>query len=137
MDTQKETRLIIRINPNLHQWFKAYAQRMHTTMSTLVIENVETLRNSQEAPSAMDEQADEQMYVQQLERAYAEIQHLRDQLTRRDEQIHALQRSLDQAQQLLAIQTKTTAALTEQNQLLLEDKHKPRKRSFWDRLLYR
>ncbi|MEK9138168.1 MAG: hypothetical protein AAB393_13665, partial [Bacteroidota bacterium] len=50
----------------------------------------------------------------QLQRADSEIQHLREQLVRRDEQI-------DHLTQLLAMQPKTTAALTDQNQLLLED----------------
>ena len=59
-----------------------------------------------------------------------EIQHLRNQLTRRDEQIEALTRSLDQAQQLLAVQTKTNASLTDRLQAIGDMRHRPWWR-FW------
>ena len=61
-----------------------------------------------------------------------EIQHLRNQLTRRDEQIEALTRSLDQAQQLLAVQTKTNASLTDRLQAIGDMRHRPWWR-FWGR----
>jgi flagellar capping protein FliD len=59
-----------------------------------------------------------------------EIQHLRNQLTRCDEQIDALTRSLDQAQQLLAVQTKTNASLTDRLQAIEDMRHRPWWR-FW------
>jgi len=48
---------------------------------------------------------------------------LREQLARRDDQIESLTRALDQNQQLLAVQTKTSAQLSERLQLL-EDRRK-------------
>ena len=50
------------------------------------------------------------------------------------EQVRDLQKSLDQSQQLLAMQQKTIDRLTEQNQLLLETTQQ-KKPSFWQRLI--
>ena len=134
MDKQKDTRLIIRINTNLHQWFKAYAQRMHTTMSTLVIESIQELRNPQESQSTIDNQSSEPVYAQQLQRADSEIQYLRDLLTHRDEQI-------DHLTQVVGMAQKNISHLTEQldsSRELIEDMRNPvQRKGFWSRLLYR
>ena len=50
------------------------------------------------------------------------------------EQVRDSQKSLDQSQQLLAMQQKTIDRLTEQNQLLLETSQQ-KKPSFWQRLI--
>ena len=66
------------------------------------------------------------LLIQQLQ---SENAHLREQLTRRDEQI-------DHLTQLLAMQTKTTVALTEQldaERALIEDLRR-RKPSVWKRI---
>ena len=133
MDISKDTRLIIRINSQLHQWFKAYAQRTHTTMSTLVIESIENLRGSPESPAASDKQGS----AQQLERADSEIQHLREQLTRRDGHIESLTQEIDRLTQVVAMSQKNIGALTEQlddSRQMIEDM---RSRSWWKRLLRR
>ena len=74
---------------------------------------------------------------EELRRADSETQHLREQLrgqlARRDDQIDALTRSLDQAQQLLAVQTKTNASLTDRLQALEDMRHRP----WWRRILSR
>lgn len=73
----------------------------------------------------------------QLERADSEIQHLREQLARREETIESLLQQQNQLQQLLAVQTKTNAALTEQldaERQMIEDL---RRRSWWKRLFRR
>jgi excisionase family DNA binding protein len=70
----------------------------------------------------------------QLLRADSEITHLREQLARHDDQLTALTQSLDQAQQLQAIQAKTNAQLTDQldsSRQLIEEKLS---RSLWQRL---
>jgi predicted site-specific integrase-resolvase len=70
---------------------------------------------------------DQTALVDQLK---SENAHLREQLARRDEQI-------DHLTQLLAMQTKTTAALTEQldaSRQMIEDM---RRRNWWKRLLRR
>ncbi|MBI1926932.1 excisionase family DNA-binding protein [Candidatus Poribacteria bacterium] len=61
-----------------------------------------------------------------LQRADSEIQHLREQLVRRDEQI-------DHLTQLLAMQTKTTAVLTER----LQASQDMRRLHWWKRLRLR
>ena len=76
----------------------------------------------------------------QLERADSEICHLRDQLTekdnqltRRDEQIESQAHQLDHLTQLLAVQTKTNAVLTDRLHAI-EDM---RKRPLWKRIFIR
>lgn len=61
-----------------------------------------------------------------IEQLRSEIQHLREQLARRDEQVDPLTK-------LLAMQTKTTAALTERLQAIEDMRHMNR----WQRLLRR
>jgi septal ring factor EnvC (AmiA/AmiB activator) len=50
------------------------------------------------------------------------------------EQVRDLQKSLDQSQQLLAMQQKSLNTLAEQNQLLIETTQQ-KKPSFWQRLI--
>lgn len=45
MNPSSSPRFTIRMNPFLHEWFKAYASRMNTSMSELVIEYLENLRH--------------------------------------------------------------------------------------------
>lgn len=82
------------------------------------------------AQSNVQTDAHERLIAQQQ----AEIDHLREQLVRRDEQIESLIQQLDHSQQLLAVQTKTTAALTEQldaSRQMIEDL---RQRNWWKRV---
>ena len=109
----------------------------------------------QEAHSGLHD-AHESVHIKaQLERANLELaylskalgeraeetQRLHKMLTHRDEQVDTLQRALDQDQHILAMQTKTNLALTEQlqtSQQLIEDLRKPSyRKGFWSRLLYR
>lgn len=123
MNDSKEARLTVRVNTDLHDWVKLYAQRVNKTMSTLVIDYLESLRQGNELnPHAVP---NESHLKAPLDRADSEIKHLRDQLVRRDEQI-------DHLTQLLAMQTKTTAALTERLHMI-EDMRR-RKRSVWKRI---
>ena len=50
------------------------------------------------------------------------------------EQVRDLQKSLDQSQQLLAMQQNSLSTLAEQNQLLIESSQQ-KKPSFWQRLI--
>jgi septal ring factor EnvC (AmiA/AmiB activator) len=128
MNHSKEARLTVRVNDELHHWVKLFAQRVNKSMSVLVIDHLESLRQGN-APET-DAVESESNLTAQLERADSEIQHLREQLTRRDEQI-------DHLTQLLAMQTKTTAALTEQldaERQMIEDL---RHRSWWKRAFKR
>ena len=60
----------------------------------------------------------------------AEIYHLRDQLARRDEHIESLTQEIDHLTQLLAVQTKTNASLTDRLQMI-EDMRQ--RRTVWQR----
>ena len=77
--------------------------------------------------------SDVQNLKAQLERADSEIQHLRHQLVSKDEQIESLTQEIDRLTQVVAMSQKNIAALTEQNQLLLEDKSHP----WWKRIFRR
>ena len=68
-----------------------------------------------------------------IEQQQSEIEHLREQLARKDEQIESLTQEIDRLTQLLAVSQKSIQQLTQQNQLLLEDKRKP----LWRRLFRR
>lgn len=104
MNISKEARITVRVNDELHHWVKLYAQRVNKSMSVLVIDYLESLRQGNELnPHAVQSESN---LTAQLERADSEIAHLREQLARRDEQI-------DHLTQLLALQSKTTATLTE------------------------
>ena len=63
----------------------------------------------------------------------AENVHLRDQLTEKDNQLVRRDEQIDHFQQLLAVSQKSIQQLTEQNQLLLEDKSHP----WWKRIFRR
>src|SRR5574341_1689618 len=119
MNDSKEARLTVRVNNELHNWVKLYAQRVNKTMSVLVTDYLESLRQGNDPKT--DAVPSESHLTAQLERADSEIQHLREQLARRDEQI-------DHLTQLLAMQTKTTTALTEQldaSRQMIEDLRHP------------
>ncbi|MAE40149.1 MAG: hypothetical protein CML07_04385 [Psychrobacter sp.] len=47
-----------------------------------------------------------------------QVKHLREQLTRRDDTIESLTREIDHLTQLLAVQTKTNASLTDRLQVI-------------------
>jgi len=82
----------------------------------------------------LDARSQDRLY----EHLTSEIQHLREQLARRDEQIESLTQQLSHMQQLLAMQTKTAAALAEQldtsRQMIEEKRHRP---PLWKRLFIR
>lgn len=69
----------------------------------------------------------------QLERADSEIQYLRQQLTEKDNQLSRRDEQIDHLTQLLAMQSKTTAALTERLGAI-EDM---RRLHWWKRLIRR
>jgi len=115
-------------------------------MFTLVTEYIESLRKPQASPSdeayerehtgyeRRMERADSEIahLIEQVEEKAAEIQHVRDQLTEkdrqlanRDDQLESILRSLDQAQQLLAVQTKTSVSLTGRLQMIEDLRHRP------------
>ena len=146
MNTPQSTRFSIRINRNLYEWVKQYAQRMHTTASALVKDHLESLQHSQAEPPVtvptVDAHADAQLEpadceIQRLTEMLAEkgseIQRLHKQLESRDEQLESALRSLDHAQQLLAVQTKTNAALTDRLQAIEDLRNRP----WWKRLFGR
>jgi uncharacterized protein (DUF3084 family) len=102
MNAPNNPRFTIRMDPKLHQWFKAYAQRMNTSMSTLVTEYIESLQQPQASPSdevyepehtggyePWIERADSEIahLIEQVEEKAAEIQHSRDQLAQKDRQL--------------------------------------------------
>ena len=134
MDTPKEVRFTIRMNAELHQWLKQFALGTNNSMSQLVIEYVENLRNPKPvADASPSEQPSEhtdtefQMLSYQLKSNENEINRLYEQLTHKDEQLDSTLQSLDQSQQLLAVQTKMSETLTDQlgtSQLMLSDMRK-------------
>jgi excisionase family DNA binding protein len=65
------------------------------------------------------------------EQKQSEIEHLRAELAEKNRQIESLTQSLDHAQQLLAIQAKTNAALTDRLQVI-EDLRT--RQPFWKRI---
>lgn len=148
MNSSSSPRFTVRMNPSLHEWFKTYASRMNTSMSELVIEYIGKLRHPKAVLSDAPYEHKHRTYEQEIERAdlerkhyielaeekTGEIHHLRAELTEKNRQIETLLQQLSHSQQLLAIQSKTTAALTEQNQLLLEDqRHRERNMSWFKR----
>jgi len=136
----KNTRFSIRISTDLYEWVKGYAQRMNTSVSALVKEYLESLRTTQESPPDMpvDAQTDvpleradfeRQHLTERVEEKTNQILYLRDLISEKDEQI-------DRFQQLLAMQSKNTAALTEQletGRRMIEDQRR-RKPSVWKRV---
>jgi exonuclease VII large subunit len=128
MNPSKTPRFTIRINPELHEWFKAYASRMNTSMSELVIEYIGKLRHPKAVLSDTPYEHKHRTYEQEIERAdcklthdielaeekTGEIHHLRAELAEKNRQIETLLQQLSHSQQLLAMQTKNNAALTEQ-----------------------
>jgi septal ring factor EnvC (AmiA/AmiB activator) len=152
MDKPKESKLIVRLNAETHEWFKVYAQRINMTMSALIKGHIESLRieDSTEAvePSSVKTktkptQAEieiahlkqlQQQLIEQRDDLRQQIALFDSQLARRDEQTESLTRSLDQSQQLLAISQKSIQQLTAQNHLLIADQKRP---SWWQRVFAR
>ena len=134
MDKSQEVRFTIRMDAELHHWLKQFAQDTNTSMSQLVIAYVETLRNpapvaDAESSEPLCEHTDTefQILTDQLKSNENEINRLYEQLLHKDEQLDSALQSLDQSQQLLAVQTQTSAALTKQlggAQLMLADMRK-------------
>ena len=69
-----------------------------------------------------------------LEQLQDETRHLRELLANRDSQIESMTQHIERLSQLLAISHRSLQQVTEQVQLLIEDKRKP---SFWKRLFGR
>ena len=134
MDKSKDVRFTIRMDAELHQWLKQFALGTNRNMSELVIEYVENLRNPAPIEDAeLSEQECEhtdtefQMLIDRLQSNADEINRLYEQLTHKDEQLDSALQSIDQSQQLLAVQTKISDTLTDQlgtSQLMLEDMRK-------------
>ena len=125
-------RFTIRIREDLHEWFKVYAQKLNTSMSTLMTQYLESLRDGNSSVQQGAEQTDEQ-----IKRVGFEIAHLNELLEEKTDQAQYLReqlgrthQSLDQAQQLLAVQTKTNASLTDRLQAIEDMRHRP----WWLRL---
>ena len=74
-----------------------------------------------------DQTNDQAALIDQLR---SENEHLRSQLTRRDDTIESLAREIDHLTQLLAVQTKTNALLTDRSQAIEDIRHRPWWR-FW------
>ncbi|MBI1925988.1 hypothetical protein HYR99_17265 [Candidatus Poribacteria bacterium] len=128
MNASSSPRFTVRMDRVLHEWFKAYASRMNTSMSELVIEYIENLRHPKAVVSDALYEQKHRTYEPERERAdlalqhaielaeekTEEIHHLRAELTAKNQQIESLMQHLDQGQQLLAMQTKNNAALTDE-----------------------
>jgi len=128
VDTHKNPRFTIRMSASLHEWFKAYAKRMNTSMSMLVIGYIQELQQTKASPSDASYEPKHTAYEQQLERADSEVQHLREQLTEKDNQIN-------HSQQIAAMSQKNIGALTEQlddSRQMIEDMRQ--RRTVWQRL---
>jgi len=128
VDTHKNPRFTIRMSASLHEWFKAYAKRMNTSMSMLVIGYIQELQQTKASPSDASYEPKHTAYEQQLERADSEVQHLREQLTEKDNQIN-------HSQQIAAMSQKNIGALTEQlddSRQMIEDMRQ--RRTVWQRV---
>ena len=135
VDTHKNPRFTIRMSASLHEWFKAYAKRMNTSMSMLVIGYIQELQQTKASPSDASYEPKHTAYEQQLERADSEVQHLREQLTEKDNQLARRDEQIDHFQQIAAMSQKNIGALTEQlddsRQLIEDMRHR---RTVWQRV---
>jgi len=141
-DKSKDSQLIVRINSDLHEWFRVYTQGINNTMSGVITAYIESLRQPEAKQDMTDSGAykqdlDAHSKVQQLtavsEERAEQIHYLREQLVEKDRQIETLTRSLDHAQQLHGLAQKNIATLAEQldtSKRMIEDMRTP----FWKRL---
>lgn len=116
MNISKEARITVRVNDELHHWVKLFAQRVNKSMSVLIIEYLESLQQGTEHQTDTDHQL--------IEEKTNQILYLRDILTEKDEQLARRDEQIDHLTQLLAMQSKTTAMLTEQldtSRAMIED----------------
>ena len=140
MESPKSTRFCIRINTKLYEWIKEYAQRMNTNASAVVKSYFDTLRAEDghtldEPLDARKQSAEVQRLVELNEERANQIQHLRDQLTEKDNQLVRRDEQIDHFQQIVAMSQKNIGALTEQlsdSRQLIEDMRQ--RKTVWQRL---
>ena len=110
-----------------YQEIKSQAEQRDLSLSGFLRLAVRALLKNGEKRLESSLEKDSISLEKELERADSELLHLRQQLDRRDEHIEVLAQTLDQNQQLLAVQTQNSAALTDQlntSQLMLADLRK-------------